>query len=235
MVDTSDLLPQTPRYLKVPLIILNAILWVLGLLLIIFGGVAVSKFSNIKDMISIGLPAGIVVIGVLFIILTVLGCFVAYKEKLVGLVFYTVFMLILLVCLIGVGGGAISYRKEIEVPLFKAWNISAEKSPEVVATVEDYLECCGWNPEYPFDSNTEKVKFGNSKCYYLNPANETVRNETTYGGKFCKDASVDFARKYLYIAGAAGLAIGIIEFISMLFALFLIIRICKSPRAKSYD
>ncbi|KYQ90044.1 tetraspanin family protein [Tieghemostelium lacteum] len=227
MVDTSDLLPKTPRYLKVPLIILNAILWILGLLLIILGGVAVSKFSNIKEMISISIPAGLIVIGVFFVILTIVGCFVAYKENLVGLVFYTVFMLVLLVCLIGVGGGALSYRNDVETPLHKAWSLSDNNTKNII---EDYFQCCAWDEN---ENLTIGTKCLTSEPIPGNPVPIIVR--TNPDGPYCKNTIIDFVQKYLYLAGAAGLTIGIIEFISMLFALFLIIRICNSPRSKSYD
>ncbi|KAF2075184.1 hypothetical protein CYY_003489 [Polysphondylium violaceum] len=221
MVDTSDLLPKTPRYLKVPLIILNAILWVLGLILIIIGGIALSKIKNMKEVISVSLPAGLIVIGVFFILLTIVGCVVAYKEKLVGLVFYTVFMLVLLICLIGVGGGSITYRNDIETPIYKGWEKS---NPNSRVFIENYLECCGWNAT---NANTT-----NTKCLKDNGTGTPTRDDSK---PFCEALIVDFVNDNLYLAGSAAVAIGVIEFISMLFALFLIIRICNSPRSKSYD
>ncbi|EGG19592.1 tetraspanin family protein [Cavenderia fasciculata] len=234
MVDTSDLLPKTPRYLKVPLIILNAVLWVLGIILISLGGYASSKLSNLKELINISLPVGIIVIGVFFVILTIVGCVVAYKEKLVGLVVYTVFMLILLVCLIGVGGGAFTYRNDAETPLLKAWNLATHSEKGLM---EDYFVCCGWSAEVI--TTSKNVSGIYDPCLTYAPENDptpTVRN-STYGPDYawCGETIVDFVQKNLYIAGAAGLSIGIIEFIAMLFALFLIVRICNSPRSKSYD
>eukprot|EP01133_Synstelium_polycarpum_P008220 gene8220-9667_t len=208
----------------------SRVLAVLGLLLIILGGVAISKLSNVKEVFHVTIPAGIVVIGVFFIILTIIGCVVAYKEKLVGLVFYTVFMLILLVCLIGVGGGAFTYRNDMETPLYLAWNKSSGSDKTIV---EDYLKCCSWSEVDPTNAGPH--------CVYteITPDNTTylVRNSSVFGQNtpFCKQTMTDFIQKYLKIAGVAGVTIGVIEFATMLFALFLIVRICNNPRSKSYD
>ncbi|GAM24781.1 hypothetical protein SAMD00019534_079560 [Acytostelium subglobosum LB1] len=221
MVDTSDLLPKTPRYLKVPLIILNAILWVLGLVLVICGGIALSQLSHLNDILNVSLPAGIIVIGVFFMVLTIVGCVVAYREKLVGLVFYTIFLLVLLVCLIGVGGGAFSYRNNAAEPLGIAWNKSTEDERKFA---ENYFKCCCWNQDV-------------NSCGPACMSNSTGTNErnATSDYPYCKGVIVDFVMKNMYIAGAAGVTVGVIEFISMLFALFLIVRICRNPRPKSYD
>ncbi|GAM28816.1 hypothetical protein SAMD00019534_119920 [Acytostelium subglobosum LB1] len=220
MVDTSDLLPKTPRYLKVPLIILNTILWLLGIVLVACGGYALSKLSHLDDIINVSLPAGIIVIGVFFLVLTVVGCVVAYKEKLVGLVFYTVFMLILLVCLIGVGGGAFSYRNDAAKPIGTAWDKATNDERNIA---QEFFDCCCWT-----DANSTC----GSNCQVVNETGSVVPNlnKTT-----CNITVVDYVQKNLYVAGAAGVTVGVIEFISMLFALFLIVRICKNPRPKSYD
>ncbi|EFA82836.1 hypothetical protein PPL_04531 [Heterostelium album PN500] len=216
MVDTSDLLPKTPRYLKVPLIILNAILWILGIVLIACGGFALSKLSHLDDIINVSLPAGIIVIGVFFLVLTFIGCYVAYKEKLVGLVFYTVFMLVLLVCLIGVGGGAFTYRNNVEKPVGIAWYKATADEHKIA---EDYFECCCWDLTKPINESC------GTSCYTIDPINnQTIRVD---GKPYCNQTITEYIQKNLYVAGAAGVTIGVIEFVSMLFALFLIVLISK--------
>jgi len=231
MVNTSDILPNTPRYLKVPLIFFNCILWILGVILIALGGYVLSQLDNLTELTSISLPSGLIVLGVFIIILTVIGCVVAYKEKLVGLIFFTIFMLILLVCLIGVGGGAFAYRNKAATPLSQAWGGASDQQRNFVQnyfTSQDaagvVVPCCGW------------TRNGNNVP--LQPGSHCVINATL--GIYqpwppCENLVVSFVQKNLYIAGSAGVAIGVIEFICMLFSLFLIVRLCRNPRSRSYD
>jgi len=233
MVNTSDILPNTPRYLKVPLIFFNCILWILGVILIALGGYALSQLDNLSELTSISLPAGLIVLGVFIIILTVVGCVVAYKEKLVGLIFFTIFMLILLICLIGVGGGAFAYRQNAATPLTTAWGSASDNQRNLVQryfTVQNsdgtITPCCGWTrtaQNVPVEAGSNCILNGTSVPITYLPRDP------------CKDLVVAFVQKNLYIAGSAGVAIGVIEFISMLFSLFLIVRLCRNPRSRSYD
>jgi len=243
MVNTSDILPNTPRYLKVPLIFFNSILWILGIILIAIGGYALNELKEASGLIYISLPAGLIVLGVFILILCIVGCIVAYREQLVGLIVYTVIMLILLICLIGVGAGAFSYRGSTDSVLNTAWG-----EADVVAQqgIEHWFDCCGWGP-----NRTIGTDFG---------ANTTLRNgqvcftgwdnttETINGTQVnittpifntntsdCQPTVTDFINHYLYVAGVAGVVIGVIEFVCMFFSLYLIVRLCRNPRSRSYD
>ena len=315
MVNTSDILPNTPRYLKVPLIFFNAILWILGLLLIILGAVVLNALQNVDGLnINVGLASGLIVLGVFIIILTVVGSVVAFKEQLVGLIVYTVIMLILLICLIGVGGAAFSYRGETEKALHTAWGKADEG---VRDNLQKYFECCGWEGNYT--ANTTFTTGGNTvQCITLDAVTYTVEevvvknitdptasptatptatptdtptvtptvtptdtptvtptdtptvtptvtptdsptdsptrrdsgwhlenvtisyNVTNYTkipnlDHDCAVTITDFVRDRLYIAGVAGVVIGVIEFVCMFFSLYLIVRLCRNPRSRSYD
>ncbi|EGC38933.1 hypothetical protein DICPUDRAFT_91330 [Dictyostelium purpureum] len=230
---SSDLLPQTPRYLKVPLIFLNSILWILGLVLLVMGAFAVSFFSNFKDFtnaanaksalsnLTTSAPAGILVIGIFFVILTIAGCYVAYREKLVGLVIYTLLMLVLLVALIGVGGKALTLKNDdILKTVGQSWyDVSNGPKNSTITKLEEFLGCCRWN-----SSDTEGEK--------LCPKDKSGVIKTQ---GFCDKIIESQIPSKLYLVGASGVAIGVIELVCMLFSLFLIIRICRSPRSKSYD
>jgi len=237
MVNTTDILPNTPRYLKVPLIVFNVILWILGIILIALGGVALDALKHVDGLETISIPAGLIVLGVFLIILTVVGCVVAYKEKLVGLIFYTVLILILLICLIGVGGAAFTYRNNAAAPLRLAWSRADDGTRNLT---QEYFKCCGWDM---IDDNLHNLTY-----YAISPMcaefiydNNTTTNVTytiyvnPNGKPTCSKTLVDFVQNNLYLAGVAGVVIGVIEFICFLFALFLIIRLCRSPRSRSYD
>jgi len=229
MVNTTDILPNTPRYLKVPLIVFNVILWILGIILIALGGVAVNALKQISALETVSIPAGLIVLGVFLIILTVVGCVVAYKEKLVGLIFYTVLILILLICLIGVGGGAFTYRKNAAVPLRAAWVATSDTTRNVT---QNYFKCCGWDYE---DGNLTWYPLISSDCYTPAASNTSSDIVNPSGFNTCSKVLTDFVQNNLYLAGVAGVVIGVIEFICFLGALFLIIRLCRSPRSRSYD
>jgi hypothetical protein len=233
MVNTTDILPNTPRYLKAPLIFFNVILWLLGIILIALGGVALDRLKKIAGLENISIPAGLIVLGVFLLILTIVGCVVAYKEKLVGLILYTILILILLICLIGVGGGAFTYRKNATAPLAAAW---PKQGAGVGSLMQQTFGCCGWdndaegNRTYVFHTPTQldcviQLVINGSDTIYLTKPNTDP----------CSPKIVKFVEDNLYLAGVAGVVIGVIEFICFLFALFLIIRLCRSPRSRSYD
>jgi len=241
MVNTSDILPSTPRYLKVPLIGFNCILWLLGVILIALGGYSLSALKDLKQLANISIPAGLIVLGVFIIVLTVVGCVVAYKEKLVGLIFFTILMLILLVALIGVGGGAFTYRHDSAQILATAWGRATDQQRAFLETFfvsfpngpNDPVPCCGW-AQLQDGTRTDPSSYCIIPAHNVTgqpPVNQTYH----YDRPPCGPIINNFVDQKLYIAGAAGVAIGIIEFISMLFSLFLIIRLCRNPRSRSYD
>ncbi|KAM9983745.1 hypothetical protein ACTFIY_000468 [Dictyostelium cf. discoideum] len=236
MVNTRDFLPKTTHYLKVPIIGLNAILWLLGLVLIVVGSVCISFFSNFKEFtkesgyknalsnLTTSAPTGVLVIGIFFILLTLVGCFVAYKEKLVGLVLYTMLMLILLVVLIGIGGKALTLDKEDAVSVIgTSWvQISNSLKNSTITKLEDFLECCCWSESYSNETYRD-----------LCPKDDdgNIKYEDTY----CKGIFTEQVSSKLVLVGIAGVVIGCIEFVAMALSLFLIIRICRSPRSRAYD
>lgn len=299
MVNTSDILPNTPRYLKVPLIFFNAILWILGVVLIAIGGYALKELQSIKGLLDVTLPAGLVVLGVFIVVLTIVGCAVAYKERLVGLIFYTIVMLLLLICLIGVGGGAFTYREKTPELLKTAWMNPVSATTPVRRYFEDAYTCCGWikddnssmaasdpaktdcvrpaNTTTPTTYNTTVVFIPvfcdqgpnctvpvNESCHQGFVDNTTIPLEPTcertgqlynrteynvtingttniytiynpYNLRGCDGPVTAYVQDRLYVAAMAGVVVGVIEFICMLFSLFLIVRLCRSPRARSYD
>jgi len=249
MVNTSDILPNTPRYLKVPLIFFNAILWILGLLLIILGSVVLNELKDVKGLnINVGLSSGLIVLGVFIIILTIVGSVVAFKEQLVGLIVYTIVMLVLLICLVGVGGAAFSYRDDADTVLNKAW--AAEKDGSIKGHLETHFDCCGWNGT---DAANATLKSGvqcllsdstrNGPYEYFNETSNTTVEFYNYtyfwrinpATSDCKPVISSYVREKLYIAGVAGVVIGVIEFVCMFFSLYLVVRLCRNPRSRSYD
>nr|BAA32211.1 CD9 [Dictyostelium discoideum] len=130
-------------------------------------------------------------------------------------------MLILLVILIGVGGKAITlHNDDIINEVGGAWEHVANGTKNSTLTrLENFLKCCKWS-NVSIDSSDLCPKDG---------------DKIKYEGHYCGEALSDQFSSKIYAVGAAGLAIGIIELVAILFSLFLIIRICRSPRTRSYD
>jgi hypothetical protein len=206
---------QKNKNLKRTSIIMNVILWVLGILLIAFGGYSVDGLKGVSELYSISLPAGVIVLGVFFVALTILGCYASYKERVGGLAIYTILMLILLICLIGIGGGTFKYRSEVMEKFGDAWEDASEGTRNVT---QKYFNCCGWNSTSDFPA-PNCLKYDNG-TWVPEPHKEP-----------CKDKIVNFARKYLYVAACAALVIGLIEFVAVLVSVFLVVRYCRNPRS----
>ncbi|KAN0042959.1 hypothetical protein ACTA71_010592 [Dictyostelium dimigraforme] len=215
-----EYLPSTPRYLKVPLIILNVILWLLGLVLVIVGSICVHFFSMItvisESIKNLSISAGVLGIGIFFMVLTIAGCIVAYKEKMVGLVFYTVLMLVSLVVLIGMGGEALTYHNDYDIggEIAENWMNISNVNNSGIKTLESYFECCC------FDENDL------NNCTISCPQDK--ENKTLYIGTYCSGVIFKAVSSKLYLIGSTGVAIGVIELVSLMFALFLIVRLYKS-------
>lgn len=51
----------------------------------ILGSLSLVKLQGMSKLLDISLPSGLIVLGVFFIILTFVGCYASYKERLGGL------------------------------------------------------------------------------------------------------------------------------------------------------
>jgi len=202
----------TNRRFKKVIIAMNVILGILGLLLVILGGVTLTKLKGVSKVLDISLPSGLIVLGVFFMVLTIVGCYTSYRERLGGLAIYTVLMLILLICLVGVGVGIFQYRENVIDKLGDAWKKSSDGTRNAT---QDYFHCCGWtNHTLP-----------GTNC--LNGTG-SLKDPTI---KDCAQTLISLSKKYLYEAATTAVVIGIIEFVAVLISLVLVIRVCRNPRS----
>jgi len=223
-IDRHDL---ANRKLKRTLYVMNSIIWVLGLLLVIIGAYTLLALKDVSELLPMGsLPAGLVVIGVFILLLTVVGCCTTKRGMVGGLVLYTIFMLLLLICLLGVGGGTFAYRHDVVDKLGDSWDGASDDARNMA---QEYFSCCGWN---------ETQSYPGSNCLVNGTSNHTeidVGNEVPDPSKPpCKTRIVEFADKYLYIAAVAGVVISIIQFVAMAASLYLVIWTCRNPY-KNFD
>eukprot|EP00026_Physarum_polycephalum_P014835 Phypoly_transcript_15395.p1 GENE.Phypoly_transcript_15395~~Phypoly_transcript_15395.p1 ORF type:complete len:254 (+),score=25.07 Phypoly_transcript_15395:145-906(+) len=205
---------QKNKHIKKVLMGMNVLLWIFGILLIILGAYSLYALKEVRELVSISLPSGLIVLGVFFFILTNVGCYSTHKERSGGLILYTLLMLLLLICLIGVGGGLFTYRSEIAEKFGNAWRHASEDARN---TTQTFFQCCGWSSANDFPA-------GN--CSHI-PGLDSDGP--------CKDKIVEYGRKYVYVAGVAAIVIGIIEFISVIVAAVFVVRVSKNPKYALLD
>jgi len=216
---------ESNKKLKRVSIAMNCVLWMLGVLLIALGAYSLNALKGVSELLDISLPSGVIVIGVFFVVLTIVGCYASYRERLGGLAIYTMLMLLLLVCLVGIGAGTFSYRSEVMGKLGDAWYHASDGTKNVTQRV---FKCCGWT------NTTDKPVYGafcyNTTEYYYTPL--VYADQLPYN-KSCNSAITSKVQDYLYVAATAAVVIGVIEFVAVLVSLFLVVRVCRNPRRDS--
>jgi len=222
------------KWIRVPLLGFNCVLWILGVILMVVGGYALYQLKGVQSIANFTVPVGFLIIGIFITILTMAGCVVGFRGRLKGLIVYTILMFIFFVALIGVGGYAFEARNEAPKILATAW---AHASDNQRAVLENFFvgptlndngtqPCCGWED------------IGGSRTYpstscKITPNNSTIPQNITYERAPCSTIIVPFVQSKLTIAGVAGVVIGIIEFFSVLFSFILIVRLGCASRNKA--
>jgi len=220
--------------IRVPLIGFNCVLWVLGVVLIFIGGYAFYELKDLKQIANFTVPVGFVVIGVFITVLTIVGCVVGFKGKLKGLIVYTILMFVFFVALFGVGLYAFDSRDKAPELLQTAW---AHASDQQRILIENYflsstgngtVPCCGWEN---LSNGVRTYPSTDCKIAAYNDTNGDTHNSTLkYDRPPCGPLVVSFVQSKLSVAGVAGVAIGVVEFFSVLFSFILIVRISCSNK-----
>jgi len=178
--------------LKITLLVLNTVFLAMGIILFASGAYAYSNLSDLAQLISVGLPIGLIVIGIFIFLLSFFGCCSVAVENRIMLLIYVFVLLILLVCQIAIGGAAYTQANSFEKNLATSWNVVA---PEVRNNLQVRYACCGF---YDTDSSCNQT--------YTTPCAGRIVN--------------DFKSKFLLV-GAMGVIFGCLEIIGLCFALVL--------------
>ena len=72
-LDNESYIKQN-KTLKKVLMAMNFVLWVLGVLLIALGSYSLSALKGVSELLDITLPAGVIVLGIFFVLITIMGC-----------------------------------------------------------------------------------------------------------------------------------------------------------------
>jgi hypothetical protein len=186
-----------------------------GLLLIGAGGYITS--NGAFDIIGLGgsIALASIIIGVIISFVSFLGCFGAANEKGMLLKTYFAMLVILIILEISVGIAAYGQRDSVDSLIQTSWRQAATTNQNATLTqVQNLFNCCGYASvdDYPVP---------------LDCAQRFSRSIS------CKDKIVESSKSSLNTIGGAGVAIGVIEIIGLLFSFVLFKRIAAKENAQS--
>ncbi len=153
------------------------------------------------------MPAGIIVMGVFLLILSLLGCLAAYKQNRPALGVYFILLMLILFMLFFIGIGVYVRRGDSESLMLDVWD---ESAPDLRHNYENYFECCGrWN-------STDRQNVA-GLC------------DPVYNGTGCISAMASSFRHYAASAGGAGIGFAII----LTFALVIVCILMRGIKARN--
>eukprot|EP01112_Ceratiomyxa_fruticulosa_P012444 TRINITY_DN3444_c0_g2_i3.p1 TRINITY_DN3444_c0_g2~~TRINITY_DN3444_c0_g2_i3.p1 ORF type:complete len:269 (-),score=36.57 TRINITY_DN3444_c0_g2_i3:107-913(-) len=218
----SDSKPIIPRYFKISLIIFNCILWCLGAILVVLGDFTWDTLGVVRSqLLSNNLPLIVLAFGIFLFVSAFVGGFIAYRGYLRRTILHSVFVLLICVVLIGVGGDLYSYnRAKSTNQLSKAWENAPDISRQTLekSFVSQGKFCCGWGK-----LSDGSVAYPSSFC--LN-SSETERNSRPS----CSNLIIDFVDEKLYNLAVVAITSGVVGFVLMVISLRLSINIHTHPK-----
>ncbi|KAI8806549.1 Tetraspanin family-domain-containing protein [Cladochytrium replicatum] len=193
-------------FFKNLLLFINFLSLLAGIIMLGAGGYLQST-NGIDDITNMGVAA--IIIGIIITIVSFLGCFGAANEKGMLLKTYFVMLLVLVILEISVGSAAYAKRGDISTYVENRWRQAYYQQPSNILIVEQTFRCCGFmnttDMSIPINC-VEQFPDRNTPCF----------------------ANVDGSLKgSLNMIGGAGLVIGFIELVGLIFSVVLFRRIAK--------
>ncbi|TPX31476.1 hypothetical protein SmJEL517_g05180 [Synchytrium microbalum] len=199
------------------LLLLINFLSLLGGLILISGGGWIQSHQSEDALSAIvsSIATGAIVIGVFVTLVSFMGCFGAANERGILLKTYFGLLALLIIFQIAIGSAAYSKREDIPELVGEAWKDLYLNSNQTIQTIEAYFQCCG------FHNTTDMAVPSTCQVSRFDLSNKTG----------CLDAVTNSLDGQLSTIGGAGLALGIIEFIGLIFSALLFRRIAQKERA----
>ncbi|KAJ8329077.1 hypothetical protein BDV3_006272 [Batrachochytrium dendrobatidis] len=202
-------------FVKNLLLLINFLSMLAGLILIGAGGYI--NTNSAEDIVGLSgsIAVASIVIGCIVTIISFLGCFGAANEKGVLLKTYFALLIILVILEISVGAAAYAKRDEMNTSIDIAWHNAAQgPNNSTIVGIEKLFDCCG------FYNTTDAVV--TPDCVLKTP------NSTG-----CHDQLTATLKGSLSTIGAAGLALGLVELIGLIFSVVLFRKIASKETAQS--
>ncbi|XP_050050028.1 leukocyte surface antigen CD53-like [Dermacentor andersoni] len=209
------------------LFIFNFFFAISGIVIIVCGGYSLHLFKKTGPVIGedyVSAPIILIVVGSIVFLVAFLGCCGAMQESYCMLMLFSVFLFLILVAEIAAGALGFVYKDKVE-------HIARERFDQ---TLQDYdregegrlkpireawdfiqheLKCCGVNG--PNDWSRTKTHSPPGSCC---TDGEDCTKQKTYYEKGCYDKVKEDLSQYAVYVGVAGIGIGLIEIIGIIFA-----------------
>jgi len=114
----------------------------LAIILIGVGSAAIEVLAAYQSLLRVTIPAGIIVLGLFLLILTVFGFVGVFKKSSKIFTWYLLLLLFLIIIQFGIGGGAYSYRNSIPTRIQTAWNDLSNNDKN---KIQIQFSCCGYS------------------------------------------------------------------------------------------
>ncbi|XP_005179678.1 23 kDa integral membrane protein-like [Musca domestica] len=222
-------------FAKYVLFIFNAIVSILGILVIVFGVLILNSIGMIEVDGQTGfppqaaMPIGMITIGSIVVFISFLGCCGAIREDVCMTMCYAVLMLILLIIQLIVVVLLWTNQDKIETAMDNviesAWQ-SEVREAGVFEVVQKSLKCCGVNSAADYALNG---RIPPKSCC---PADETCIVINYYPG--CKKEARKFITGSSEKAKYFGLGLIVVELVGFIFACCLANNVRNSKRRNAY-
>lgn len=203
------------------LFIFNFFFALSGVLIIVCGGYSLHWFKNTGPVIGdhyVAAPVILIVIGSIVFLVAFLGCCGAMQESYCMLMLFSVFLFLILVAEIAAGALGFVYKEKIKdlaeeqfLKSMQDYDRTDKANPTKVAWdfMQSNLACCGTNSalDWKFDVPASCCKDDASTC--------TVINAYKTG---CFTTLKSRLETYSLYVGVAGICIGLIEILGIVFA-----------------
>jgi len=212
----------------------------------IYSRVENDTWKDLVDMNVLEVAADLLIAaGVIVALIGFLGCFGAWKKVKVLLIIYSILVILIFILEVAAGGYAYSNKKEVQDALeehirtgintnYGKTDTASEGVSKAVDWFQRKVKCCGavgardWENSYWYKNiGVSKNKVVPESC--CESEKEGCNVGITYSSKNiysegCVDAGVKFAKDNLWLVGGVGVGIGVVELLSIIFA----IGLCSS-------
>ncbi|EGF80794.1 hypothetical protein BATDEDRAFT_24689 [Batrachochytrium dendrobatidis JAM81] len=221
-------------FVKNLLLLINFLSMLAGLILIGAGGYI--NTNSAEDIVGLSgsIAVASIVIGCIVTIISFLGCFGAANEKGVLLKTYFALLIILVILEISVGAAAYAKRDEMNTSIDIAWHNAAQgPNNSTIVGIEKLV----WINELACSATIlDDFKYNFDCCGFYNTTDAVVTPDCvlkTPNSTGCHDQLTATLKGSLSTIGAAGLALGLVELIGLIFSVVLFRKIASKETAQS--